>query len=129
MDEGSNPRQLSLRGDDEVQAPEAHVHARDPANVVTSHPRPDVDVETRKKPLLGAPTVGVFRPPMSKFVFVRLAQMVCSKDTMVYTSSGRTSLHPVCCCSCYRHLVCSRGYKQASEGKDPMSLVKGMNGC
>ena len=25
--------------------------------------------------------------------------------------------------------VCSRGYKQAREGKDPKSLVKGKNGC
>ena len=72
--------------------------------------------------------VGVFGPPTSKFVFARLARMVCSEDTRVYTSSGRMSLRPVCCFSCYRHLVCSRGYKQAREGKDPKSLVKGMNG-
>ena len=26
-------------------------------------------------------------------------------------------------------LVCSRGYKQAREGEDPKSLVKGVNGC
>ena len=129
LDGSRNLRQLSLRCNDEVQVPEAHVHARDPADAVTSHPRPDVDVETHKKPLPGTPTVSVFGPPTSKFVFARLAQMVCSEDTRVYTGSGGMSLCPVCCCSCYRHLVCSRGYKQAREGKDPKSLVKGVNGC
>ena len=43
--------------------------------------------------------VGVFGPPTSKFVFTRLAQMVCSEDTRVYTGSGGTSLRPVRCCS------------------------------
>ena len=73
--------------------------------------------------------VGVFGPRTSKFVFACLARMVCSKDTRVYTGSGGMSLHPVHCYSCYRHLVCNRGYKQAREGKDPKSLVKGVNGC
>ena len=73
--------------------------------------------------------VGVFGPPMSKFVFARLAQMVWSEDIRVYTGSGGTSLHPVRYCSCYRQLVCSRGYKQAREGEDPKSLVEGVNGC
>jgi len=50
------------------------VRAQDLADVVTSHPRPDVDVETRKKPLPGAPAVGVFGPPTSKFVFARLTR-------------------------------------------------------
>ena len=59
--------------------------------------------------------VGVFRPPTSKFVFARLAQMVCLEDTRVYTGSDGTSLRPVRCCSCYRYLVCSMGYKQARE--------------
>ena len=66
---------------------------------------------------------------MSKFVFARLAWMVCSEDTRGYTGSGERSLHLFCYCSCYWHFVCSRGYKQAREGKDPKSLVKGMNGC
>ena len=103
--------------------------ARDPADAMTSHPRPDVDVEMRKKPLLGAPTVSVFRPSMSKFVFVPLAQMVCSENTRVYTGLGEMSLCPVHYCSCYWHLVCSRGYKQAREGEEPKSLVEGVNGC
>jgi len=55
--------------------------------------------------------------------------MVCSEHTRVYTSSGRMSLRPVCCCLCYWHLVCSRGYKWVREGKDPKSLVEGVNGC
>ena len=74
-------------------------------------------------------SVGVFGPPTSKFVFTCLVRMVCSEDTRVYPGSGGTYLRPVRCCSCYRHLVCSRGYKQAREGKDPKSLVEGVNGC
>ena len=101
----------------------------DPADTITSYPRPDVDVEMRKKPLPDVPTVSVFRPPMSKFIFVRLARLVCSDDARVYTGSGGTSLHLVRCCSCYRHLVCSGGYKQAREENDPKSLVEGVNGC
>ena len=77
----------------------------------------------------GRRIVGVFGPPMSKFVFARLAQMVCSEDTRVYTGLGRMFLCLVCSCSCYRHLVCNRGYKQAREGKDSKSPVKGVNGC
>ena len=64
-----------------------HVRAWDPADAMTSHLRPDVDVETCKSPLPGAPTVGVFGPPTSKFVFARLSWMVCSEDTRVYTGS------------------------------------------
>ena len=100
-----------------------------PADVVISHLRPDVYIETRKKPLPGVPTIGVFGPPMSKFVFARLAWMVCSEDKRDYTGSGGISLRPICCYSCYRHLVCNRGYKQVREEKDPKSLVKGVNGC
>ena len=73
--------------------------------------------------------VGVFGPPTSKFVFARLARMVCSEDTKVYAGSGGTSLRPVRCCSCYRHLVCSRDNKQAREEEDPKSLVEGVNEC
>ena len=122
MDGGGNLHQLSLCRNDEVQVPEAHVRAQDPADAVTSHPKPDVDVETRKKPLPGAPTVGVFGPAMSKFVFACLDQMVCSEDTRVYTGSGGTFLRLVRCCSFYRHLVCSRGYKQARERERAPSL-------
>ena len=73
--------------------------------------------------------VGVFESPASKFVFARLTRMVCSEDTRVYSGSGETPQRSVRCCSCYRHLVCSRGYKQAREGGDPKSLVEGVNGC
>ena len=65
LDGGGNLRQLSICHNDEVHVPEEHVCARDLVDVVTSHPRPDVDVETRKKPLPGMPTVGVFGPPTS----------------------------------------------------------------
>jgi len=47
--------QLSLRRDDEVQAPKVHVHTQDLADAVTSHPRLDVDIETRKNPLPSMP--------------------------------------------------------------------------
>ena len=73
--------------------------------------------------------VGVFGPPGSKFVFTCLARMVCSEDTRVYSGLGGTSLRPIRCCLCYRHLICSRGYKQAREGDDLKSLVEGVNGC
>ena len=129
MDGGGNLRQLSLCHNDEVHVPEAYVRARDPADAMTSHPRPDVDVETRKKLLADAPTVGVFGPPTSKFVFTCLARMVCSEDTRVYTGLGGMSPCIVCCYSCYQHLVCSRGYKQVREGKDPKSLMEGVSGC
>ena len=129
LDGDGNLRQLYLHRNDEVQVPEAHMRAQDPADAMTSHPRPDVDVETRKKLLPGAPTIGVFGPPTSKFVFARLARIVCSEDTRIYTGLGGTSLRPVHCCSCYRHLVYSRGYKQTREGKDPKSLGEEVNGC
>ena len=58
-DNSGSHRQLFLHRDDEVQVPEAHVRAWDPIEVVTSHLRLGVDVETRKRPLPGAPTVGV----------------------------------------------------------------------
>ena len=73
--------------------------------------------------------VGVFGPLTSKFVFARLARMVCLEDTRVYTGLGETSLCLVCCCSCYWHLVCSRDYKRVREEKDLKSLVEGVNGC
>ena len=95
LDGGGSLRQLSLHRNDEVQVPKVHMRARDLADAMTSHPRPDVDVETRKKPLPGAPTIGVFGPPMSKFVFARLARIVCSEDTRVYTGSGGMSLRLV----------------------------------
>ena len=52
LDGGGNLRQLSLHRNGEVQVPEAHVRARDPADAVITHLRPDVDVETRKSPYL-----------------------------------------------------------------------------
>jgi hypothetical protein len=58
-DGGASLRQSSLRGDNKVQAPKTHVCAWDLAFAVASHPRPAKDDETRKRPLLGAPTIGV----------------------------------------------------------------------
>ena len=48
LDDGGNLRHLSLHRNDKVQVSKAHVRAQDLAVVVTSHLRPDVDVETRK---------------------------------------------------------------------------------
>ena len=59
LDGDESLHQLSLHRDDEVQVFEVHVRVQDPTDAVTSHLRPDVDVETRKKPLLDAPTIGV----------------------------------------------------------------------
>ena len=59
LGDGGSLDQPSFCRDDEVQVPKAHVHARDPTDAVTSHPRPDVLVDTRKRPLPSAPTVGV----------------------------------------------------------------------
>jgi hypothetical protein len=49
---GESPHQLPFRGDDEIQAPKAHVRPGDPADVTTGHPKPSDDVETRKAPYL-----------------------------------------------------------------------------
>ena len=59
LDGGGSLRQLSLRRNDEVQVLEANVPARDSADAVNCHLRPGVDVETRKRPLPGVPTVSV----------------------------------------------------------------------
>ena len=58
-DGGGSHGQLSLCRADKVQVLEAHVRAQDPAEAVTSRSRPGVDVETRKRLLLGAPTIDV----------------------------------------------------------------------
>jgi hypothetical protein len=47
-----SPHQLSFCGDDEVRGPEAHVRARDIADAMGSHPKPDESDETRKGPYL-----------------------------------------------------------------------------
>jgi hypothetical protein len=39
--------------------------------------------------------VGVSNRRLVNFMIARLAQMVCKKDTRVYTGSGEISLHPV----------------------------------
>jgi len=78
LNDDTCPCQLSLRRDDEVQVPEAHMCARDPADVVTSHPRPGVDVEMRKRPLSGTPTIGVLSKHQRVNLYItRLARMVC----------------------------------------------------
>ena len=49
LNDDGRPHQISLHHDDEVYVPEAHVCARDPADAVTGHLRPGVDVKMRKK--------------------------------------------------------------------------------
>ena len=73
-----------------------HVHARDPAEVVISHLRPGVDVEMCKRPLPGAPTVGV----SSKHQRVNLYYSASDPDGVlrgheIYTGSDRMSLRLV----------------------------------
>ena len=89
LDGGGSLRQLSLRCDNEVQVIEAHVCIWDPADVVTSHPRPGADVEIHQRPLHGAPTVGV----SSYHQQVNLYYYVSGSDGVligheVYTRSG-----------------------------------------
>jgi hypothetical protein len=55
-----SPHQLTLRGDDKIQTPEAHVHTRGPVDSVAGHPKPDEDDETRKGPYLAC-QLSVFR--------------------------------------------------------------------
>ena len=49
LDGDGSLRQLSFHHVDEVQVPEAHVHAQDLAKVVTSHPRPGVGCRDAQK--------------------------------------------------------------------------------
>ena len=129
LDGDGSLHQLSFRRDDEVQVPEAHVQARDPADAVTSQPRPDVDVG-RAKSLYLACQLSMFSDHRRVNLYLRVWLGWCARRTQgFYTGLGGTSLRPVCCCSCYRDLICSRGYKQARVGEDPKSLVKGVNGC
>ena len=59
-------------------------------------------------------TCRCFGSPASKFCDLYVwPGWLCLEDTRIYTGSGRISLRPVCYCSCYQHLVYSRGYKQA----------------
>jgi hypothetical protein len=57
-----------LCGDDKVQGPKAHVHARDPADAVASHPKPDESDKCAKAPTWCA-NCQCFELSTSKFVF------------------------------------------------------------
>ena len=59
LDDSGSLGQLSLHRDDEVQAPKVYARSRDLADDMASHLGSGVDVETRKRPLPGAPTIGV----------------------------------------------------------------------
>ena len=67
LDGGESLCQLSIHCDNEVQVPKAHVHTQDPANAVTSHPRPDVDVQTCEMLLPDAPTIDVLSYQLVNF--------------------------------------------------------------
>jgi hypothetical protein len=49
---GEGPHQLSLYGDNKIQAPKAHVRPRDLADAMTGHLKSGNDIETRKSPYL-----------------------------------------------------------------------------
>ena len=66
LDGGVRPCQISSPRDDEIQAPEMHVCAWDPANVVVSHPRPGL--ERAKAPTWRANCQCFEQTPASKFV-------------------------------------------------------------
>jgi hypothetical protein len=60
VDRNVNLLRSPSHGDDEVQAPETHDHARGPSSSVVGHPKPDEVVETHKAPYL-ARQLSVFR--------------------------------------------------------------------
>ena len=68
LDGGVGQRQLSSQRDDEVQVTEMHVCARDPANCVASHLRPDL--ERAKAPTWCANCRCFEQTPASKFIIV-----------------------------------------------------------
>ena len=80
LDGGGSPCQLSLCGDEEIQALEAHVRARDPADAVASHMWTVVDNKTRKRPLPGAPTVGVSSRRLVN-LYLRVLAGWCARST------------------------------------------------
>ena len=84
------------------------MRAWDPADAVTSHPRPNVDIETRKKPLPGARNCWCFELPTSKFLVLRIWL-----GQKVPTSSSSLLLMLLAL------KVRSRGYKWAREGHVP----------
>ena len=64
--------------------------------------------------------------PTSKFIVMRVRLGWCAKGHKIYTGSGRMSLRPVCCCSCYQHRERSivrgtndreRDWSQVSDGR------------
>ena len=74
--------------------------------------------------------LGVFGPPTSKFVFARLARMVCLEARGLYWFGQKVPMSSSSLLLVLLTLeVCSRGYKQVREGKDPKSLVERVNGC
>ena len=102
LDGNVSQRQLSSHRDDEVQVTEMHVCARDLVDSVASHPWPDVNIGTSKGPLPSAPTVGISsKHQRVNLYLLRVGPGWCAKRHKVYTGSGRISLRPVCCCSCY----------------------------
>ena len=68
LDGEMGQRQLSSHRDDEVQVTEMHVCARDPADCVVSHPRPDL--ERAKAPTWRANCQCFKQTPASKFMIV-----------------------------------------------------------
>ena len=101
MDGSVGQRQLSSHHDDEVQVTDTHVCARDPADCMVSHPRPDL--ERAKAPTWRANCRSFEQTPTSKFILLRVRLGWCTKGHKVYTSLGRMSLRPVHCCSCYQY--------------------------
>ena len=68
LDGEMGQRQLSSHRDDEVQVTETHVCARDLADCMVSHPRPDL--ECAKSPTWRANYRCFEQTPTSKFIFV-----------------------------------------------------------
>jgi hypothetical protein len=62
-----NLLQPSLSGDNEVHASEAHEHAQGPSSGVVGHSQPSEINGMSKRPLHGAPTVGVSNSQLVNF--------------------------------------------------------------
>ena len=115
------------------------MHALDLADDVTSHPRSDVDVETRKKPLPGAPIVSVSsKHQRVNLYLLRVGPGWCAKRHKVYTGSDRMSLRPVAAArviSTERFVVGGtndreRDRSQVSDGKvERMPRARLLLGC
>jgi hypothetical protein len=90
--QNANLLQPSLHGDNEVQAPEVHEHAWGPSSRVVGHPQPGEINEMCKRPLPGAPTVGVSDRRLVNLC-LRVWLRWCARETQGFGSDGVQGRH------------------------------------